>query len=125
MAAEKVLTLPTVEFELWERGAIAGMLFKPIQDDKAQVRFLRILARLCHKQETRQPQTFKRKRAGLIACEPYGSSFSKKRKNGTAGVERSPLNQDCEMAKEKLDAPRRENVLEVRSRQLFPIVALC
>ncbi|KAF7567787.1 hypothetical protein PtrM4_124000 [Pyrenophora tritici-repentis] len=36
MAAEKVLTLPAVEFELRERGTIAGMLFKPIQDEKAR-----------------------------------------------------------------------------------------
>ncbi|KAI1663873.1 DUF3435 containing protein [Pyrenophora tritici-repentis] len=37
MAAEKVLTLPAVEFELRERGTIAGMLFKPIQDEKARM----------------------------------------------------------------------------------------
>ncbi|KAH6875173.1 hypothetical protein BKA58DRAFT_418766 [Alternaria rosae] len=36
MAAEKVLTLPAVKFKLRERGTIAGMLFKPIQDDKAR-----------------------------------------------------------------------------------------
>jgi hypothetical protein len=30
IAADKVLTLPAVEFELRDRGTIAGMLFKPI-----------------------------------------------------------------------------------------------
>jgi hypothetical protein len=30
MAADKVLTLLAVKFELWERGTIADMLFKPI-----------------------------------------------------------------------------------------------
>jgi hypothetical protein len=116
MAADKVLTLPAVEFELQERGTIAGMLFKPIQDDKARVKFVQALATLSHKQETRQPQAFKRKRVGLVAGEANGSSYSNKRKKGTD-------NQDCATAKEELDAPRRGNILEVRSRQLFPIVA--
>jgi hypothetical protein len=123
MAAAEVLTLPAVEFELRERATIAGMLFKPILDDKARVRFVRTLARLYHKQETRQPKALKRKRVGLIAYEANGSSFSNKRKKGTDGVEKSPLNQDYEIVKEELDAQRRENVLEVRSRQLFSIVA--
>jgi hypothetical protein len=117
MAADKVLTLPAVEFELWERGTFAGMLFKPIQDDKARIRFVRTLARLCHKQETRQPQAFKRKRVGLVACEANSSYFSNKQKKSTIGVERSPL-------KEELEGARHKNVLEVRSRQLFPTVAL-
>ena len=91
------------------------MLFKPIQDDKARVRFVRTLARLCHKQETRQPKAVKRKRVGLVACEPNSLSFSKKPKKGTDSVERSPPNQDCEMVN--------ENDLEARSRQLFPTVA--
>jgi hypothetical protein len=117
MAADKVLTLPAVEFELRERGTIAGMLFKPIQDDKARIKFVRTLARLCHKQETRQPQAFKRKRVGLVAYEPNSSSFSNKRKKGTNCVEKSPQ-------KEELDAARHESVLEVQSRQLFPTVAL-
>jgi hypothetical protein len=116
MAADKVLTLSAVEFELQERGTIAGMLFKPVQDDKVWVRFVRTLARLCHKQETQQPQAFKRKRVSLVACEANSSS-SNKRKKGTDGVKRSPL-------KEELAAPRHENVSDVRSRQLFPTVAL-
>jgi hypothetical protein len=123
MAADKVLTLPAVEFELRERGTIAGMLFKPIQDDKARVKFVQALAKLSHKQETRQPQAFKRKRGGLVACEANGSSFLNKRKKGTDSVERSPLNQDGEVADEELDASQRENVLEVQSQQLFPTVA--
>ena len=49
MAADKVLTLPAVKFKLRERGTIAGMLFKLIQDDKARIRFVRTLARLCYK----------------------------------------------------------------------------
>jgi hypothetical protein len=123
MAADKVLTLPAVEFELRERGTIAGMLFKPIQDDKARIKFVRTLARLCHRQETRLPQAFKRKRVGLVTCEANGSSFSNKRKKSTDDVERSPRNQDCDIVIEEVDAPRRENFLEVRSQQLFPIVA--
>jgi hypothetical protein len=68
MAAEKVLTLPVVEFELRERGTIAGMLFKAIEDNKAWIRFVQTLPRLCYKQETRQPQAFKSKRVGLVTC---------------------------------------------------------
>ncbi|CAN9360413.1 unnamed protein product [Alternaria alternata] len=105
MAADKVLTLPAVEFELRDRGTIAGMLFKPIQDDKGRVRFVRTLARLCHKQETRQPRTFKRKRVDLVACEASGSSSSNKRKKGTD-------NQDYETEKEELNAARCENAIE-------------
>jgi hypothetical protein len=116
MAADKALTLPAVEFELRDRGTIAGMLFKPIQDDKGRVRFVRTLARLCHKQETRQPRTFKRKRVDLVACEGNGSLSSNKRKKGTD-------NQDYETEKEELDALRCENAIEVWSRQLFPTVA--
>jgi hypothetical protein len=116
MAADKVPTLPAVEFELQERGTVAGMLFKSIQDDKARVKFVQTLATLSHKQETWQPQACKRKRVGLVADEANGSSYSNKRKKGTD-------NQDCAIAKEELNAPRHGNILEVRSRQLFPIVA--
>ncbi|KAF2843864.1 hypothetical protein T440DRAFT_473850 [Plenodomus tracheiphilus IPT5] len=49
MAADKVLTLPAVEFEHQKRGTIAGMLFKPVP--KVRVRYVRTLARLCHKEE--------------------------------------------------------------------------
>tara|TARA_R110002003_G_scaffold2468_2_gene24368 strand:+ start:676 stop:1506 length:831 start_codon:yes stop_codon:yes gene_type:complete len=123
MAAAEVLTLPAVEFEVQERATIAGMLFKPIQDDKARVRFVRTLARLCHKQETRQPKAVKRKQVSLVSCEANGLSFSNKRKKGIHGVEKRPMHQDCEVAKGEFDAPNCGNVLEIRSRQLFPIVA--
>jgi hypothetical protein len=122
-AAAEVLTLPAVEFELRERATIAGMLFKPTQDDKARVRFVRTLARLCHKQETRQPKSLKRKKVRLIACETNGLSFSNKRKKCTDGFEKSPSNQVCEIVKEELDAPRPvEDIFEVRSGQLYPTV---
>jgi hypothetical protein len=120
-AAVEVLMLPAVEFELRERATIAGMLFKPAQDGKARIRFVRNLARLCHKQETRQPRAFKRKKVDLIACEANGSSFSNKRKKD--GSEKSPLNQVCETVKEELDALRPvEDVTEVWSGQLYPTV---
>jgi hypothetical protein len=51
-AATEVLTLPAVKFELRERATITGMLFKPIQNNKARIMFVRTLAQLCHKQET-------------------------------------------------------------------------
>jgi hypothetical protein len=121
-AAAEVLTLPAVEFELRERATIAGMLFKPIQDDKARVRFVRTLARLCHKQETQQLKAFKRKKVGMVVCEPNGSSSSNKRKKGANSLAESPLNQDGGIAKEELDVPQRRKVLEVRSGQLYPTV---
>jgi hypothetical protein len=123
MAAAEVLTLPAVEFELQERATIAGMLFKPIQDDKARVKFVQTLARLCHRQETRQRKAFKRKGVGLVTREANGSYLSNKRKKGTDGVKKSPLNHDCEIVNEELNVPRRENDLEVRSQQLFPTTA--
>ncbi|KAF1364070.1 hypothetical protein EJ07DRAFT_162583 [Lizonia empirigonia] len=94
MAADKVLTLPAVEFEVRERGTIAGMLFKPIQDDKARA--------------------FKRKKAALVACEDNGSSFSNKRRKDADLV--------CEIVKQDLDAPQRGNILEIGSAQLYPTV---
>ncbi|KAI1510323.1 DUF3435 domain containing protein [Pyrenophora tritici-repentis] len=121
-AAAEVLTLPAVEFELRERATIAGMLFKPIQDDKTRVRFVRTLARLCHKQETRQPKAFKRKNVGLVTREANGSYLSNKRKKGTDSVENSLLNQDGEIAEEELDVPPRGNILQAQFRQLYPRV---
>ena len=73
MTATEVLTLPAVEFELRVRATIAGMLFNPIQDDTARAMFVRILAELCHKQETRRPKAAKRK-AGLVVYEANGPS---------------------------------------------------
>lgn len=122
MVAAEVLTLPAVEFELRERATIASMLFKPIQDDKARVRFVRTLARLCHKQETRQPKALKRKKVSLVACEVNGSPSSSKRKKGADGFGKSPINQDGEIVKDELDVPKRRKVLEKRSWQLYPTV---
>lgn len=42
-AAAEVLTLPPVEFKLQERAAIAAMLFKTIEGDKARITFVRKL----------------------------------------------------------------------------------
>jgi hypothetical protein len=52
----------------------------------------------------------------LVAGKANGLSYLNKRKKGTD-------NQDCAIAKEELDAPRHENILEVQSQQLFPIEA--
>ena len=121
-AAAEVLTLPAFEFELRERATIAGMLFKPIQDDRVRVRFVRTLARLCHKQETRQLKAFKRKNVGLAAYEAKGSSFSNNRNKGTNGIEKRPINQDGEIVEDELDVPKRRKVLEVQPGTLYPTV---
>ncbi|KAF2193897.1 hypothetical protein K469DRAFT_548723, partial [Zopfia rhizophila CBS 207.26] len=93
-AATEVLTLPTVEFELGERAAIAGMLFKPAENDKARVKFVRTLARLCQLQETHQPKALKRKKMD------FGS----------------------EVVKQEPDASKCEEIVEVQSRHLYPMV---
>lgn len=120
-AATKVLTLPAIEFELRERATIASMLFKPIQNDKARIMFVRTLARLCHKQETWRPKAAKRK-AGLVVCEANGPSSSSKRKKGDGSFKTTPLTQHGETAKEELDALQHENPLEIPSQQLYPLV---
>tara|TARA_R110002003_G_scaffold54_2_gene4683 strand:- start:271 stop:1296 length:1026 start_codon:yes stop_codon:yes gene_type:complete len=122
-ATAEVLTLPALGFELRERATIAGMLFKPIQDDKARIKFVRTLAGLCRKQETRKPKAVKRKEVGLVACEAKGSSFLNKRKKGTVGFEKSLLNQVCDIVKDEPNALRPvKDVLEVRSGHLYPTV---
>jgi hypothetical protein len=120
-AAAEVLTLPAVEFELQERATIAGMLFKPFQDDKSRVKFVQTLARLCHKQETRRPKAFKRKQVAPVA-EANTSSFSNKRQKDANGYEKSLVNEDCEIMKGELNTPQRENILGIGSGQLYPIV---
>ena len=110
-AATEVLTLPAVEFELRERAAVASMLFKPIQDDKTRVRFVRTLARLCHKQETPQPKALKRKKVDFVVCEDNGSSSSSKRKKSVDGFEKTPPSQDG------------EKILETQSQQLYSIIS--
>lgn len=120
-AATEVLTLPAVEFELQERATIASMFFKPIQDDKARVRFVRTLARLCHKQESRQLKTSKRK-LDFVAYGGDGPSSSSKRKKSADSFERTSPTQDGEIVKEELDAPKRGKILEIWSQQLYPTV---
>jgi hypothetical protein len=120
--AAEVLTLPVVEFELQERAIVAGMLFKPIQDDKSRIRFVRSLARVCRKQETQQRKAFKRKKANSVVCEANGSYSSNKRKRGGNYSEKSLLNQDSELAKNELNTLQHGKVFEVQSQQLFPTV---
>ncbi|KAF2024834.1 hypothetical protein EK21DRAFT_77812 [Setomelanomma holmii] len=101
--AAEVLTIPAVKLELRERATIAGMLFKPIHDDRARA--------------------VKRKHAGLVSLEINGLSFSNKRKKGTDGIEKSLRNQVCDTVKAEPDTIRPvEDVLEIRSGQLYPIV---
>ena len=44
----EVLTLLKVEFELRERATIAKILFIPFRNEKAWVKFIKNLARLCY-----------------------------------------------------------------------------
>jgi hypothetical protein len=120
--AVEFLTLPAVEFELRERAIIAGMLFKLFRDDKARVKFVCTLAKLCHKQETRQAKASKRKNVDLAVFEANDSNSSNKRKKRADGFERSLQTQHSAITKEQYDAPHHENVLEVSSRQLYPTV---
>ncbi|KAL5404076.1 hypothetical protein PMIN04_012660 [Paraphaeosphaeria minitans] len=59
--ATEILTLSTPEFELRERATVANMLSKPFKDDRARVRHIHTLTRLCRLQETPRPKARKRK----------------------------------------------------------------
>lgn len=96
------------------------MLFKPIQNVEARVRFLRTLARLCHKQETRQLKAPKRKREDFLVSKVDELSSISKRKKSTDGFEKNSLTQDGEIAEEELDIPPCGNILHARPRQLYP-----
>jgi hypothetical protein len=120
----KVLTLPAVKFEPWERSAIASMLFKPFQNNKAWEKFVRTLAKLCHKQETPQPKLVKQKKVDFVVYENNELSSSNKQKKSADGFEKSSLIQDYKTANEQLNALQRGQILEVQSQQPFPTVLL-
>lgn len=84
-AAGDVLTLPTSEFELEERATVANMLFNPVQTDGTRVQFVRVLIRLCRRQETRRPKASKRKKTEWIAYTDGASS--KRNKSGNISDE--------------------------------------
>jgi hypothetical protein len=76
-AAADNLTLPAAEFELQEQAAIASILFKPIEDDKTRVKFVRALIKLCRRQETGcQRHRSESRLTGL--CIPMGLRASKR-----------------------------------------------
>lgn len=104
-AAAEFLTPLAVEFELQKRATIAGMLFRPFQDDNARVKFVQTLARLCLKQETRRLKVFKRKQVALVACKADTLSFSNTRQKDADGSEKSLVNKDCEIVKEDFNTP--------------------
>jgi hypothetical protein len=83
------LTLLAVEFELRERAIIAGMLFKLFRDDKAWVKFVCTLAKLCYKQETRQAKASKRKNVDLAVFKANNLNSLNKRKKRADGFKRS------------------------------------
>ena len=84
-AATEILTLPTAEFEIRERATIAAMLFKPFKNDKARIKFIYTLARLCHRQETPQRKASKRKETDFVIFESHEASFVSKRKKAING----------------------------------------
>jgi hypothetical protein len=73
------------------------------------------LARLCYKQETQQLKAFKRKGIGLVTREANSLYLLNKQKKGTNSVKKSLLNYNCKIVNEELNAPQRENNLELRS----------
>ena len=111
-AASEVLT-PAYKFELTERAAIAGMLFKPIADDKSRVLFMHSLASLCQQQEARQPRTKKRKEVEFVASESHEAPPARKRSKTPASGEAA----ECES-----DGPGRQNIHATASQHTFPMV---
>jgi hypothetical protein len=87
----------------------------------ARAAFMRTLAELCHKQETRRLKAAKQM-AGLVVCEDNRLSSSSKRKKGDGCFKTTPLTQQGEIAKEQLNVLQRGNLLEVPSQQLFLLV---
>jgi hypothetical protein len=79
--ATDVLALPTVVFEIRERATVAGMLFKPFEDEKARIKFIRALARLRRRQETAKRTAAKRKKSDFVIFQGNDThSKSKRRK---------------------------------------------
>ena len=127
----EVLTLPRVEFELRERATIAGMLFAPFKNEKAWVKFIENLARLCHRQETAQRKPSKRKKIDFVVFESEKTSQVRKRKDiGLKSTlnhqtpdhvslkEESPDNKDCGTVRQELGT---SDAAEAETVQLYPM----
>ena len=111
-AASEVLT-PAYKFELTERAAIAGMLFKPIADDKSRVLFMHSLASLCQQQEARQPRIKKRKEVEFVVSESHEAPPARKRRKTAVSGEAA----DCESG-----GPGRQEIPAAASQHAFPMV---
>ena len=114
-AAEEVLTLPSIEFELRVRASIAGMLFKPVKDDKSRVQFIRSLASLCKQQEARQSQIKKRKEVKeveFVVSKSHEAPPARKRRKTAASEEA-----ECESG-----GPGRQEIPATASQHAFPMV---
>jgi hypothetical protein len=123
-AATEVLTLPTIEFELQERASTANMLFKPFESDRARVRFISTLARLCHLQETRNPKALKRKMDFIEDC--VSSSLPKHKKNIDSSSTK-PIGPGSSFVKYELPTPD-EEVVEIHQypkKLPHPVCLLC
>lgn len=132
--ATEVLTLPTVEFEIRERATIAGMLFQPFKNDKARIKFIYALARLCHRQETRQPKASKQKKTDFVIFKGSNTSFATKRKKFTDGFENvlkdptpnhtasDKIPQGAEAAKQESGISEVDQVETIQYPHLYPMV---
>ena len=79
----EILTIPTVEFEIRERGTIAGMLSKPVGNNKARIKFIYTLARLCCRQETPQCKASKRNQPDFFIFKGDDTLIVSKREKTT------------------------------------------
>ncbi|KZM27296.1 uncharacterized protein EKO05_0008727 [Ascochyta rabiei] len=123
-AAGEVLTLPAAEFELKERATIASMLFRPFENDKTRVEFVRTSARLCQLQETRQPKALKRKMEQFVAVGDNGVLSLRKCSKGHPSLEVFSLPQcrNGETVDHDPGASRSEEPKEVQCQHTYPIV---
>ncbi|KAH7111146.1 hypothetical protein B0J11DRAFT_543970 [Dendryphion nanum] len=120
--AAEVLSLPPIEFEFRERAIVAGMLFKPFEREKARIRFISTLARLCHRQETRQPKALKRKKMEFVTCDSYRAPSPRMRRKVVGEFESSPRSQVSKVVEEP-DTPGCGEIVEARSQRPFPVAA--
>lgn len=108
-----ILTLPTPEFELRERASVANMLSKPFKNDRARVRHIHTLARLCRLQETPRPKARKRK----VDCVEDSVSSSKEGGPLIKSIGLEIRFEQCGPA-----TSRGEGVADAQSCHLYPMI---
>ncbi|KAF9729941.1 hypothetical protein PMIN01_11874 [Paraphaeosphaeria minitans] len=86
-AAAEALTLPVTEIELKERASVASMLFRPVRNDGMRVKLVRLVIRLCRRQQTRRLKALKRKKTERVI---HTEGISNKREKKVSVADEGP-----------------------------------